>query len=58
MKEAVEKLMKIPMIMSTQTLDIKDVKLPFMLVCPSNQYNATKVNTFQDISSHTFKSTQ
>ena len=43
MREAVEKLMKIPMIMSTQTLDIKEVDPPLVLVCPAQQFNATKV---------------
>ena len=43
MSNAVKLLNEIPMMVSTETLDIKDITAPSMVICNLGQYNKTKV---------------
>ena len=46
MRDAIRKMQKIPMMLSTDSLDIEDVNPPLLTLCPLKQYNVSKVCHF------------
>ena len=43
MRDAIMKMQKVPMMLSTDSLNIKDVNPPLLTICPLKQYNVSKV---------------
>ena len=42
--QATVKLLNVPMVISTETLNIEEITPPLMMICPLRQYNSTKVS--------------